>query len=224
VPRFASASATSAGRQAIHGVQLIKTILFDFGNVLAFFDHQRAVQRLLPHTDLSAEQIVALMYSDHLEDRYERGEVTTDEVFAIACERGGLRCSQKEFVAAFCDIFWPNPPMVELIPRLKRKGYRLVLASNTNAAHYEAYSAAFKDTLAHFDGIAVSHEARARKPHAKFFEHAHALAKCERNECLFVDDLIDNVIGAREFGWNGVHYTKFDVLIPALRVAGVRVD
>ena len=35
---------------------MIKTLLFDFGNVVAFFDHDRAVRRLLPHTDLTAEQ------------------------------------------------------------------------------------------------------------------------------------------------------------------------
>src|SRR6476659_6784340 len=105
---------------------MIKTILFDFGNVLAFFDHQRAVRQLLPHTHLTAEELVQLIYYNNLEYRYECGEVSTEEVFRVGKEVGGLRCTQDQFVTAFCDIFWPNPPIADLIPRLKRAGYRLV--------------------------------------------------------------------------------------------------
>lgn len=202
---------------------MIRTILFDFGNVVAFFDHDRAIRRLLPHTDRTPEELWRLLYEDNLEDRYECGEVTTDDVFAVARDKGGIRCDRMEFVDAFCDIFWPNPPMSDLIPRLKANGYRLVLASNTNAAHYERYREQFRDLLSHFDAIAVSHEAGARKPHPRFFEYAHRLAGCEQAECVFVDDLMANVAGAREFGWNAIHYTRFDHLVPELRATGVRV-
>jgi glucose-1-phosphatase len=203
---------------------MIRTVLFDFGNVVAFFDHQRALRRLLAHTDRTADQLLALMYYNDLEYRYECGELTTDEVFAMAREVGGLRCSQDEFVAAFCDIFSPNPPVAELVGRLKRNGYRLVLASNTNAAHYAHYREAFRDVLAHFDAIAVSHEAGARKPHPKFFEYAHRLAVGERAECVFIDDLADNVEAARAFGWRAIQYTAFEELLAGLKGLGVRVD
>jgi len=203
---------------------MIKTILFDFGNVVAFFDHQRGLRRLLPHTDHTPEQLVGLMSYNNLEYRYECGELTTDEVFAMAREAGGFRCSQAEFVDAFCDIFWPNAPMEDLIPRLKRNGYRLVLASNTNAAHYDRYRQQFQEVLRHFDAIAVSHQAGARKPHAKFFEYAHRLTGSDKAECVFVDDLVDNVAAARDFGWRAIHYTRFDDLVPELRTLGVKVD
>jgi putative hydrolase of the HAD superfamily len=203
---------------------MIRTILFDFGNVVAFFDHDRALRRVLTHTDRTAEELWRLLYQDGLADRYECGQVSTDELFAVARDRGGLRCSRAEFVDAFCDIFWPNPPMEDLIPRLKANGYRLVLASNTNAAHYERYREQFKDLLSHFDAIAVSHEAGARKPHPRFFEYAHKLANCEPENCLFVDDLLDNVTAAREFGWRAIHFTRFDDLARELRGAGVRVE
>jgi glucose-1-phosphatase len=203
---------------------MIKTILFDFGNVVAFFDHERGLQRLLPHTDRTPEQLLGLIHYNDLASRYECGHLTTEEVFAAARDVGGVRCTQVEFVDAFCDIFWPNPPMEDLVPRLKRNGYRLVLASNTNVAHYAHYREAFRDVLAHFDAIAVSHEAGARKPHQSFFEYAHQLAACEKGECVFVDDLSDNVAAAREFGWRAIQYTRFDDLVPELRALGVRVD
>jgi len=203
---------------------MIKTVVFDFGNVVAFFDHERAVRQLLPHTDRTAEQLFQLMYQDDLAYRYERGEVTTDQVFARGQAAAGLRCTQDQFVTAFCDIFWPNPPMEDLIPRLKRSAYRLVLASNTNAAHYAHFREAFREVLAHFDAIAVSHEAGARKPQARFFEYAHRLTGSERAECVFVDDLLDSVTAAREFGWRAIQYTRFDELVPELRKLGMSVD
>ena len=67
---------------------MIKTILFDFGNVVAFFDHDRALRRLLAHTDRTAEQLWQLVYQDGLAYRYECGEVTTEQL-----AWGERRCS-----------------------------------------------------------------------------------------------------------------------------------
>jgi FMN phosphatase YigB (HAD superfamily) len=41
---------------------------------------------------------------------------------------------------------------------------------------------------------------------------------------VFVDDLLDNVRGAREFGWRAVQYTRFDDLVTELRALGMNVD
>ncbi len=202
---------------------MIRTIFLDFGNVVAFFDHDRTVQRLLPHTDRSAAELMALMYTDDLAVRYECGLATTDEVFAVGLTAGRLRCTRAEFEDAFCDIFWPNPPMAELVPRLKANGYRLVLASNTNAAHYARYRVQFREELSHFDAIVVSHEAGARKPDERFFEYAHRFAGCDRAECVFVDDVLENVAAARRFGWRAVPYTTFEGAVEGLKALGVKV-
>ena len=202
---------------------MIRTIFLDFGNVVAFFDHDRTVQRLLPHTDRTARELLALMYTDDLAVRYECGLATTDEVFAVGRDVGGLRCSRAEFEEAFCDIFWPNPPMAELVPRLKASGYRLVLASNTNAAHSARYREQFREELAHFDAVVVSHEAGARKPDRRFFEYAHRFAGCAKAECVFVDDVAENVEAARRFGWQAVRYTTFEAAVEGLRALGVNV-
>jgi HAD superfamily hydrolase (TIGR01509 family) len=202
---------------------MVKTILFDFGNVLAFFDHQRAVRQLLAYTDQTAEQLTRIIYYDNLETQYECGLLTTQEVFTAVKQYGHLRCDLNEFIRMFCDIFWPNPAMADLIPRLKAKGYRLVLASNTNDAHYNHYRQQFADILQHFDKVIVSHEAGARKPNEIFFEYAQRFVNCEHHECLFIDDMLDNVQAAQAFGWNAVQFVNIDELIAAFAVHGIRV-
>ena len=35
----------------------VKTIFFDFGNVVGFFDHNRAIAKLAAHTHLTTEEL-----------------------------------------------------------------------------------------------------------------------------------------------------------------------
>lgn len=198
------------------------TIFFDFGNVIGFFDHQRAIRQLLPFTDLSAPELTRRLYSTQLEERYERGELTTPELFEQLQPLGNLTCTAEFFEQVFCDIFWPNPPVIDLVPRLAKAGYRLFLASNTNEAHYRKFRVMFADTLAHFTGLVVSHEARARKPTAAFFEYAQRLANVPASDCVFIDDLPENIAGATRCGWDGIVYQHIDDLLLALDQRGIR--
>jgi putative hydrolase of the HAD superfamily len=199
---------------------MIRTIFFDFGNVLAFFDHQRAIKKLLRYTDMPSAELTLVLYGGVLEDDFEIGALTTSEYFAAVEADGRLRCSHDEFVDAFVDIFWENTPVTALIPKLKRH-YRIVLASNTNAAHFGHYRRQFDHVLKHFDFLAVSHEARTRKPHRPFYEYCQQFAQCAPHECLFVDDLPSNVAAAEEFGWKAITLTEADELVARMRTHGI---
>src|SRR5262249_51217417 len=110
-----------------------------------------------------------------------------------------------------------------LIPRLKPK-YRVVLASNTTPAHFAAYTKQFADTLAHFDHLGTSFEARARKPEPAFCIHIQRHAHAEPGGCVFIDDLPTNVEAAEKFGWKGVMYRPDGTLANKLRAAGVEIE
>ncbi len=182
---------------------MIKTILFDFGNVLGFFDHRRALSKLKQHTALETKDLATILYGGELEIAYELGQISTDSYCASAQQAGQLSCTQEEFLEAFVDIFTLNQPVAALIPRLKPH-YRLVLASNTNEAHFTFYRRQFAQVLDPFDHLIVSHEIGSRKPHLSFYEKCHQQARCQPDECLFVDDLPSNIQAAHKFGWNAV--------------------
>jgi len=198
---------------------LIKTIFFDFGNVVAFFDHRRAVERLVSYTDLTAPQLIEL-YDRPLVIDYEVGRISTENFVREAMSQGRLSCSPDEFLSCFCDIFWRNDEVCDLIPRLATR-YRLVLASNTVDAHFRRYTADYADLFAHFGHLVASHHAGARKPHRDFFSYAQQFALAQPEECLFVDDLESNVAPARQFGWKGLLYRADGTLEGKLRDAGV---
>lgn len=201
----------------------MKTLFLDFGNVVGLFDHQRAVQKLVRYTPLGAADLTAVLYDGPLEIDFEAGKLTTAEYVAAGKREGRIDCSDEQFLAAFEDIFWRNDDVCDLIPRLAGR-YRLVLASNTNDAHFTKYSAQFADVLAHFAHLGTSHRAGVRKPHPGFFEYCQRYADANPGECAFVDDLPVNVEAAHRHGWTGVLYRPGDRLADKLRVAGIPID
>lgn len=200
----------------------IRTIVFDFGNVVAFFDHGRAVARLARYTDLPPAELMLQLYGSPIEDAYERGAIGTAEYVRLAKLNGRLACTDDQFLAAFVDIFWRNDEVCDLVPRLRPK-YRLLLASNTNEAHFNTYAEQFKGVLSHFDHLGTSVAARARKPEPAYFAHCQQFAGAPPRECLFIDDLPGNVEAAEKFGWKGIAYRPDGTLADKLRAAGVEV-
>ncbi len=76
---------------------MIKTIVFDFGNVLGFFDYSITTARLARHAHLSADAIRRFLYGGELEDAYESGRISSaDYPFSLPPGRGRRRvCSPR---------------------------------------------------------------------------------------------------------------------------------
>jgi FMN phosphatase YigB (HAD superfamily) len=201
---------------------MIQTIFFDFGNVLAFFDHQRAIRELVKFTDLPAAELMRRLYDTPLAENYETGRITTEEYVQGALATCRLACTPDVFLHHFCDIFWRNPEVCDLIPKLVSR-YRVVLASNTVDAHFNRYCADYDDVLGQFHHLVASHHAGARKPDRRFFEYAHRHAQAEPEACLFVDDVAANIATAEEFGWKGIIYQADGTLAHKLRAVGVEI-
>ncbi len=199
---------------------MIQTIVFDFGNVVGFFDHYRALARIAPHTELSPEQMYASVYDTELEDRLESGLITPAAFIAEVHRLWQLRCDHDILANLFADIFAPNPEVCGLIPTLAQK-YQLVLGSNTNEVHSTQFRKQFADILSHFDALVLSHEVGVRKPKPGFFRACEKHARGGPETCLFIDDLPANVAGAQAVGWQGIVYRPASNLAAQLRAFGI---
>jgi putative hydrolase of the HAD superfamily len=197
------------------------TLFFDFGNVIGFFDHRVAVRKLIRDCDLDEDACFSAIYDGTLEEDFEAGRVGGDEFVCRSCQAINYRGTPLQFRTAFEDIFRPNSPVCELIPRLAER-HRLVLASNTNEVHAAFFRRTFADVLRHFAALGMSHEAGARKPDRRFFEHCQQYAECPPTECVFIDDLPANVEGARAFGWRAIRYTGHADLLKQLGSYGIK--
>jgi putative hydrolase of the HAD superfamily len=200
----------------------IQTIIFDFGNVIGFFDHRRATRRLAQQTGLPEEMLFDTLLDFDLEDPFEAGLLTSAEVFTRLRTAWGITIPDALLDQTLADIFWPNPEICDLVPRLRGR-YRLLLGSNTNEIHARQFRRQFADVLRHLDHLVLSFEIGTRKPKAAFFEHCQQRAGCAPEECLFIDDLEANIVGARAVGLQGLVYRHGEALPERLRSLGIAI-
>lgn len=203
----------------------MRAFLFDFGNVIAFFDHLRACQRVaeMSGSRLTAEKIYETIFVSGLEEKICTGAMTGDEFLQILAKEFALDSDPAEIEHALCDIFWPNPAVIELIPRLKELGHRIVLASNTNELHWRWMQREFDDPLRHFDALIVSHEVRCWKPDPKFYDACLKAAGLHRERCLYIDDRPDLTAAAEQLGIPSITYLPETDLTAAFRERGIRL-
>lgn len=202
-------------------------LIFDFGNVLAHFDYRRACEcfgsRLGISGDAFLERVRGLGFSD-LVQRYERGALSSPEFGETVCGLVGLSIPYDEFVAGWSDIFWLNEPVAQLVARLKALDFTLVLGSNTNDLHAAQFRRQFAETLVHFDRLVLSYEVGHIKPTAAFYHACAAAVGRPPGECVFIDDLAENVAGADAAGLRGIQYRDVASLVSDLRGLGVDVS
>ncbi len=198
----------------------IKAIVFDYGNVVGYFDHRRTAEKLAPFSSRTADQIRGYLYPQELEDDFENGSLSTHDFLRVVRDQLRLQCPAAAIKAAIADIFWLNEEVCALIPQLA-PNYRLILGSNTNAIHSEHFRKLSADVLKHFHGQVLSHEVEVRKPARAFFEHCVRLAEQPANACLFIDDLPANIAGAQEAGLQTLLYRGQSTLESELKEMGI---
>ncbi len=204
--------------------QRTPALIFDFGNVVAFFDYRRACEHFGARVGLTGDALLERVKSlgfTPLVQRYESGKMSAEEFSREMCALAGIEMAHPEFASTWGDIFWLNEPVAELITHLKREGYSLVLGSNTNDIHAAQFRQQFAATLAHFDHLILSYEVGHLKPSANFYKACVAATGLPANSCVFIDDLPENVEGARAAGLKGIVYRDDPSLIAELQKLGV---
>jgi putative hydrolase of the HAD superfamily len=197
-----------------------RCVVFDFGNVIAFFDHMKACRQLVPlsSSGMDAGAVHAAVFGSTLEADYDSGRLSTAEFLEQLRKVLTLRGSDDDISRAWCDIYSPNESIARLIHALKAQGTRLVLGSNTNALHHEWFQRQFAATLAHFDVQVVSYRVGCRKPDRRFFDACIAASEGAADECVYIDDRQDLVAAGTARGMNGIVYTPGLDLTPRLGV------
>ncbi len=103
-------------------------LIFDFGNVVAFFDYRKACEHLGRRLGITGEafleRVRGLGFSSLVQE-YERGRLTAEQFSTAVGALVGLDLTHDEFAAAWSDIFWLNEPVARLVERLKGLGYTL---------------------------------------------------------------------------------------------------
>ena len=187
---------------------MTRCILFDFGNVIALFDHMVACRHLasLSLQPLDPTDVYERIFKTSLEEDYDCGRASTAAFIERLRQELRLEASDDEIARAWCDIFTPNPAIEEVIVREKQRGTRLVLASNTNELHYQWFSRAFESVLQLFDEQVLSFRVGARKPDVRFFDACIRVSGRAADQIIYLDDRSDYVAAASALGMQAFVY------------------
>ncbi|GIX03281.1 MAG: hypothetical protein KatS3mg113_0287 [Planctomycetaceae bacterium] len=199
---------------------VIRTLVFDMGNVLLYFSHERMCQQLAELFDCSAQEMRAWLFAEHWQESFERGLITGDELTLRMNERWQKQISLERVYQACCDIFHPNIELMRLLPALKARGFRLLLLSNTHRWHIEFVRRRY-EIWSWFDDLILSCDVQAMKPEDAIFRAVEQRADCSPFQIFYTDDITQYVQAARHRGWHAFVYRDMPTFVRDLQSVGI---
>jgi glucose-1-phosphatase len=198
---------------------MIKTIIFDLGQVVISFDWTSALMRLTQHTDRSLDEIVTYFTDPRNDHLFVEGKISGEEFFARSQKALDLSVSFEEFRALYSDIFTSMPESEKIIKKLEQK-YRLAILSNTNEFHFPYIIKNFR-VMDYFEDFILSYEEKCQKPQYEIYQKALERLHVAPQETLFIDDNQTNVISATQIGIRAIHYEGTGSLTRGLEKYGI---
>jgi putative hydrolase of the HAD superfamily len=198
----------------------IRAIIFDFGMVISTFDVDQFLRNLTPYTGKSIIELRHVLAAvKGIVVEYETGQLTTEEFVSQVFATTNLPLTRDQFRIAYNDIFTPITSTHDLIRRLKPT-YRLGLLSNTSEWHFE-HAIRTVEVFPLFDAVTLSFEVKALKPAPTIYHDMLAKLGVPAEECIYIDDIQENVEAAQSLGMYAIRYTGYDRLVADLQTAGV---
>ncbi|MBI3508227.1 MAG: HAD family phosphatase [Chlamydiia bacterium] len=190
---------------------MLKTVIFDLGNVLFFFDHGKMIQQIGTCCGINPDDLKKIFFQHQVQIAYETGQINSGDIHRILSTHASKPFTLHEWMAAASDIFTPNLSLWPVIETLKKRGMRLVLLSNTTDIHYN-YLYSHYDILHKFDAKVLSYEVKAHKPQPLIFHKTLQQIHCAPNECFYTDDIPEFITGARKAGIDSEVFTDVSSL------------
>ncbi len=201
---------------------MIKSIIFDLGKVIIPFEFERAYRHFEAHTGLTTPEIRRRLGEADLYRQFESGLLEPPEFVERVGGCLGMSISYEDFCPMWTSIFLPDPLLTEELLEGLARNYKLVLLSNTNAIHFEMIRETYP-LLRHFHEFVLSYRVGVMKPSRAIYERAVAASACQAEECLFFDDMAENVEAAREAGLHAVQFLSAGQAESELVARGVRI-
>ena len=200
---------------------MIKTIFFDIGGVLIDIHPERTYQYLSDSADVEVSMVKESFPWD-AHDQYERGIMNNEDWFITYKESLPQPCCLKrsDFWNAWKLLLGEEKNTVNILEALNKQ-YSIWLLSNTNPKHIEDEIEKRYLFPSLVNGAVYSFDVGVRKPEKEIYEIAMQRANANPQECLFIDDLLENIQAAKQIGIEGIHFISSEQLKQELVRLGI---
>lgn len=203
--------------------QSVDTVVFDIGNVLIEWDPENLYRKLIPDPDERHRFLneICTMDWNLQQDLGRSWEEAVGELSAVHPE-------YKDLIAAYSERWNEMVPgevtgSAAILDELKASGVPLYAITNFSNEKFTEAKTRFPFLASSFRDIVVSAEERLLKPDRRIFETLLTRNNLEAGACVFIDDSMKNVEGARAAGLEAIHFTGADKLRSELAGLGFPV-
>lgn len=189
---------------------MYKNIIFDIGNVLLSFKPEQYLKQY--YDSRLCSKLLDIIFKSDEWISLDLGHLLIDDVISILSAKHPEYSNEISFVLKnWTDMLTPIEEHTVLIKQLKDKGYNLYLLSNF---HIEAIETVFNqyDFFNLFDGGIISGHVHLIKPDKEIYQLLLNKYNLKQDECVFIDDSIDNISQASALGILALHADKIPLL------------
>ena len=190
--------------------------IFDLGNVLIYYTPDVYLKSLFSDDNLVDKLLNTIFKSPEWLDM-DRGILTHEEATDIFCTRKPeLQSEIRRVMKNYEKTFTPIQSSVELLPKLKESGHDLYYLSNMHKEIRDHLVKSF-DFFNLFEGGVFSCDVNSIKPSPEIYRFLLNKYNLDPNDCLFFDDMEENVSAAVKEGIKGIHFTTAECVLPFMR-------
>ena len=199
---------------------MIKTIIFDLGNVIVPFDFKRGYTSMADLIGMPPEEVRQRIISADLMRPFESGNMESREFVDRICTALGHSIDHDTFSRLWSSIFLPEANFTEGFVSGLGRNHRLLILSNTNDLHWNMIKSTYP-VVSRFHDFVLSYKVGAMKPLPEIYQAAIQMAGCRPEECFFTDDVADYVESARNHGIDAVQFQSAAQIEQELRSRGI---
>ena len=183
----------------------INAVFFDLGGVLLRTEDHTPRQQLAAHLGMTYGQLAELIFNSETARLATLGKISAEAHWEQV--RQTLVLAPDEFLAAR-QAFWDGDRLdLHLIQTIRtlRASRKTAMLSNAwdDLRSYIENKWKFADA---FDEMIISAEVGLAKPDPRIYQYAADRLGFQTQECVLLDDFIENVEGSRSVGMQAIHF------------------
>lgn len=180
--------------------------LFDIGNVLIDFDLPGLLNKIVLASNAGLPALHR-MWESYLFD-VETGKLDDRHFFEAMAQEIELPWDYEQWVGQWMEVYEIDRVGHGLFSKLREKGHRVSMLSNLAPYNTAAIEKKFPKFFEYGCRPFFSYELGYLKPDARIYQAACEALQTTPEQCVFIDDLAENVAGARAVGMTALQFSR----------------
>lgn len=201
---------------------MIKTIIFDIGNVLMDFNFQICFRAYAPDEE-TYQKILKATVQSPVWAEFDRGIWTDEEILeGFIQNEPSIEPILRKMFERLEGIIRQRDYAIPWIKELKSRGYQVLVLSNFPKKVYDL----FQDEMTFLnevDGGILSYRDRVIKPDKEIYTLLMERYDLIPQECVFLDDLEVNLKTAKELGMHTILFQTKELALDEMRKLNVLI-